>query len=920
MTEARFAAVDLATLGPIATVPLAGAAPRIAFGDVHDGPQPEIAVQVGGEVRIVNLDGDAVTTFASPQMALSLVADTNGDEKDDLVFGGTGSTAASIAIFNGLGQQLVDAQLDSTVFGDIEPIAIREGLLYFTSVSASRTAPGVVAALDIATQQPAWVHTLGPAATGLSISADGYLAVSNRALNRGWREGDAEYDANQMRHHTLVLSPAGEVTVDVPFGAPAKNGFINPGSYSGATNEIIGITGDGGSADRGVVAQLLERVSDLYPGPGSIRVLSIEGEVLAERNGPGESDGTLVGYRVGDALRIAVYWGRAGLLHLFDAHLDLLAETQVGLPPARGTLLQVGNFDGDDEIEHLVADRNRIVVVSESGAIEFETVLPNTVLDGRFVAADEGVPRLVVLTREVTIFAPQPAESNTEVSGSGSESPTTGTLRVFTTPPGADLTIDGNRVDDIAAPRIFMLPEGDHTITASIPGYETRQQSFRVATGRVTTIDLRLTPTDPAPSIPDGGAQLDGKPLQPPHSPGAVPEVTTPLVPLQAYGDLQPSLFTSVPDGYSLREVGDFAGDDGRDILFVARDGLGYLVLSRHLEPIIAGELPVPSYAALYAYDDLDGDGKGDFGGRDSSGPTSLYAITADGRIVMDKSFCYGIDTHVTYSARTESQLLATITTGYHLSPRGAYGLRIGDWTTEFFYPTAGMVNRVAVRNDVYYTDLYTASNGAVVIHDDGYTETDAAIHAHVFDTAGVATPGSQPLGEEPQAGMLRPFFFRAATDDAPVPHYILGKDRYYPGDGGLFRADATIRRVFTAGRDQAFVAIDLLKGESDKLSVVWSPGNIHQIIGDRYEVIYEHAYGETRPFVTAVNLDGDDRWEIVERLGDGIAIRDLERNVLAEFTLPSERIHGVRFVDVTGDGRCELILAGSTEVALFAY
>ncbi len=74
-----------------------------------------------------------------------------------------------------------------------------------------------------------------------------------------------------------------------------------------------------------------------------------------------------------------------------------------------------------------------------------------------------------------------------------SPTPTTGTLRVETTPSGATVRIDGSHVGTSTVERSGLVP-GAHSVQVSRSGYQTVTQSATVTAGTTTTVHITLTP------------------------------------------------------------------------------------------------------------------------------------------------------------------------------------------------------------------------------------------------------------------------------------------------------------------------------------------------------------------------------------------------------------------------------------------
>ena len=97
-----------------------------------------------------------------------------------------------------------------------------------------------------------------------------------------------------------------------------------------------------------------------------------------------------------------------------------------------------------------------------------------------------------------------------------------GTVRLVVSPPGADVTIDGQPLTLIARGAPLRLNVGEHALGATAPGYARTTTTLRVASGqREVTVELTLTP-DPTPergTLPVVGAE---------------PRATAPLTPASA--------------------------------------------------------------------------------------------------------------------------------------------------------------------------------------------------------------------------------------------------------------------------------------------------------------------------------------------------------------------------------------------------
>jgi hypothetical protein len=83
---------------------------------------------------------------------------------------------------------------------------------------------------------------------------------------------------------------------------------------------------------------------------------------------------------------------------------------------------------------------------------------------------------------------------------SGLSLPTSGTISITTSPPGAALYIDSHFVGN--APRSFTAPAGNHTLRIESPGYQTLVESLPVKGEGVIAIDKILEPVTTTPAAP----------------------------------------------------------------------------------------------------------------------------------------------------------------------------------------------------------------------------------------------------------------------------------------------------------------------------------------------------------------------------------------------------------------------------------
>ena len=86
-----------------------------------------------------------------------------------------------------------------------------------------------------------------------------------------------------------------------------------------------------------------------------------------------------------------------------------------------------------------------------------------------------------------------------------------GTVRIVSDPPGAQVTLDGHRLD-VTTPVTSELAPGDHAVAVELEGYQMVLEEFSVEFGGDRTLELRLLPIGAAPEPPTR-VLPDGDPL-----------------------------------------------------------------------------------------------------------------------------------------------------------------------------------------------------------------------------------------------------------------------------------------------------------------------------------------------------------------------------------------------------------------------
>jgi hypothetical protein len=886
-----YAEAQASRLTPVAEISLEAVDTRLDTGDVVGGTGMELVVLDGARIILVDPAGTVVSTIPLPdsERTLGPIVDFTGDGKRDIVLGAREAGSAHVLVIDGKGQTIADSSFETMIRGTTEPVAATEGVVYFTAKSALNIAPKIVGALDVADGSASWTYHQGPLPLDLSVGSDGTVAVATRGTYTERSEVETPYATDHRVHATILLDSSGELLSAHTHGRATPEGEFTEGAISGTVAKLVDLDGDG----RDEVLTVIERVSSLYGGSAELNARTLDGELLWRIEGPEATDGCFGFYRQENRIRIAVAWSRTGQIELLDGAGSRIADRSLPFGPHNAILREIGDFDGDGRAEFLVTDEHFVYILSEELELEYSRAFAGVVQDAQVFQGPDDRMRLAVAADSLRILSE--GEGNT-------------CLLLYTEPALAEVAVDGRPLPAGRLPIVTDLAEGEHRIEARLDGYEPAETAVDLSIGACTSTVLELKPE--ATVEPDRHSKPEN-----PH------EVTIPSVLIDSYEDLRLVHAGELPAGYFVREIDDFVGDQTADFFCSDRSGDAWMVLNADLEPVSRGRLTTGSGSPWF-YGDVNGDGKADFGRRYKDQVASLIGYGGDGRLLFDVPFVAAYDTNVSYGGRADGKILVSVVTGYLRSPRGIYGLRTGEWTIDYYYPTAGIVNRGIYQQDRIYLDYFGASNGAEITHDSGVVERDWEVFLHVLGPDGEQLPISQPLPRDNVDGSMHPFFFDHDGDGRPSAHFVHNKDSYYQGESGVYRfeVDGSIHEVYTGPVDDGVDRIQVVESIHGSLvSLGWHRSYRHDILSSDYEVVYSHDYATARRFLTLINLDGGP-WEIVERSGDNLEIVDFDRHPVLTLGISGEPTIGLTQADLDGDGRRELILHGTRNVEVYSY
>lgn len=102
----------------------------------------------------------------------------------------------------------------------------------------------------------------------------------------------------------------------------------------------------------------------------------------------------------------------------------------------------------------------------------------------------------------ITIVADMEDGTGSSTTATPTSSAATGKLALSTSPPGAEIVIDGSPAGRMTPATITAIPAGTHTIRLQLAGYATAEATVTVTAGETTTLSLPLAAGSTATPVP----------------------------------------------------------------------------------------------------------------------------------------------------------------------------------------------------------------------------------------------------------------------------------------------------------------------------------------------------------------------------------------------------------------------------------
>ncbi len=905
----RFEKNDMAGWGLLGRTELSDTdVPFLITGDITGNNDYEIVLADYTNLVVYGIGGHELRRLDMQDRKIhsAVCGDLDRDGKDDIIVGAFGGQAARVIAFNGTFAEILDESFDEMIDGNTTVHFVKDGRLYFSGYSQLAVVPKIVAALDGATRERLWTYYSGPLPLDVSANADGtILTLSDRGHSKEGlvREENPSGDS-KFKARLVLLAGDGEVRYSEPMGPDTRNGYFVEEGISRLTTRLFDLDGDG--TDELIAA--IGRISELYVGPSELRIYAWDGEetrIQAKREFDPETE---IGFSVVShegTMYIVAVSRTAGKVSLLEPNLKTVGEWE---SPAEGgitVLREIGDYDGDGEPEICVTSHNRLVFLDMDLQVEFETAVPWEITDVAIPAGKR--PEVWVLGNHILRFGP------TEDSS--------GTVQVWTDPPGARVYVDGEEIDPERLPQIRGVKPGDHLIRAELDGEYFTERRITVEAGRVTEVSLELEGYGEEAMIDYRGA-------------AAVQPAPSPERPIRRFEDLSVEYEMEYDPGYgTLWLIRDIVAGPEKDLIFHDSGDCSMTVTDLQGNYIRRFYYPTRKRNRSFHVQagDVNRDSKQDLL-MTITDPIRVWGVNGDGRSILYKEFGDWPNCAPSNALFYDNVLYTQLITGYILSPRGVFGFDTATEEILFYYPTATTLSSTPVHRDgKMYLASYTPTNDISVEYPTGLVNDDGRFFVHIVDTEGNQLPTSFPVPGDGSHGLLCPLQHDVDGDGHMEVLYTAGKNEYYPGTGQLLLLNEEEHRleVLYNGPEDSIPVVQFEGkcGGERIYAVTYHRMSIVDLLDEEFSLIRRLDLPELMDdFVAAsvywADLDGDGETELYCRGKNSIHIFDPHGDPIHRIPVPvgDGRISRFEIIDYDGDGRLELNIAVGSRIWFFGY
>ncbi len=331
--------------------------PCLLTGDVNGDSKLEVVASLNGTARIYSSAGSTLGSFALPSASTSIamLADLDGDGKDEL-FSGGGASSTTIRAYGADGTLKRTFQGPSPGDSIIWPAALVDGKLYAKVTTGYSGQPRGLLRFTAATGAQDWFFSIGGAAAYFAAVADadgdgsveialGNSTVNNGVTGSGWN-GNATTTDDGSTWVVVVNQDGTPRLVQRPGGL----------SISGVIRNLFYDYGGDGSKE---VLACSMHIASSYTGTDQIRALSLSTGAVLKTVDVGTNQWYWT--PLFDSNRVYAVLPVSSTIKTYDASLNLLGTTS---SVSFNNVCFINDVDGDGAKEICVADASSVKVLN----------------------------------------------------------------------------------------------------------------------------------------------------------------------------------------------------------------------------------------------------------------------------------------------------------------------------------------------------------------------------------------------------------------------------------------------------------------------------------------------------------------------------------------------------------------------------
>ncbi|MCF6336114.1 MAG: hypothetical protein L3J12_10265, partial [Spirochaetales bacterium] len=735
----------------------------------------------------------------------AILADIDSDSKKDIIIGSAQSKGVNIMAYSGVLEPVFNFLYSEIYNAETRIHFYNKGNIYFSAKSSLYIPPKIVGAYNIEKESISWNYFTGPAPLDIAANRDfTKLTISNTPKHRKGLIEDSKTvsDHSKFRSSIYVLDSSGTVSTQVSIGSEYAAGEFIKDGISSITERLYDLDGDG--KDELIVG--INRISDFYIGNAVLEIRGLTGEVINKKEFSPNTDLDFSIFHTEKGSNIAVLVKSKGELYILDKDLTTLNRWKPNDNFGSGVLQESGDFNGDGLIEHLITIGNHLFILDSELKVLFSTAFTSTIQKALFTPGTKSEPILIVQSNTIDLFHIGREE--------------TGSVSVFTIPPGADIYIDGQKLKTIPVSGILPpFQAGEVSFQAKIAGYSSKEQILNIETGQHYNLELKLENYTEKKEIPT----RQRRDLEP---------VPAPDIPIKTWNKLKIlNTYPKDPDD-QLAAIGliDFAGDSSGDLLFRNNSTHTYKIYDLSMNLLSQFQLPTGSYSTNIEIQHLDinNDSKSDLL-INKRFNEEINIITAQGKFLYTKNIGQFPDsviksTYIHYN----NNLYFVINSGYARHPRGMLGINPENNKISFFSPTAAAPTKLLLTpENILLASIHTPTNGSEITYSNGDTARDSEYYIYMTDLDGNHSNKSFNPKLKDNNGTLEYYLADLNMDNQKETYLVANKTNYYTGHSIIARLNmekGTISEpLFTSGLNDQIYMHSVLKRNYNSVLAIYT-------------------------------------------------------------------------------------------------